>query len=280
MTQAALYYLHVPLSRLSRNVIFLGYCDPRRRFICQTRSFSFKFCLPTIYPYPTAHLPALAGLGSKGLPLKAVYSRSEQSARDFAGEAQKLLGLSAPPDAYFDTGPQSLDALLARDDIAAVVVVLPITTQPSVILKALEAGKHVLSEKPVAPDVQQGSELIKKYNRLYKPKGLIWRVAENFEAEDAYRAARAFILSGKIGTIVSFKATVINYIDQDSQWYKTAWRTVPDVSTCGPITHHLDKLLRFFHLFIVPRWIFGMQTFIHVSMDPDPYETTRWMAEW
>jgi len=200
-----------------------------------------------IYPYPTAHLPALSDLGNKALPLKAVYSRSEQSARDFADEAQKALGLPAAPDVYFDASAQSLDALLSREDIVAVVVVLPINTQPSIIRRALEAGKHVLSEKPVAPDVLQGLELIKKYNRLYKPKGLIWRVAENFEAEVAYRTVRSYALSGKIGTIVSFKATVINYIDQHSQWYKTAWRTVPDVSTCGPITHHLSNhLLRFF----------------------------------
>ncbi|KAG6897088.1 hypothetical protein C0992_004172 [Termitomyces sp. T32_za158] len=151
-----------------------------------------------------AHLPALVALGALAPPLRAVYSRSEKSAQDLAAAAAEALGLTAPPAVYHDSGPASqsdLDALLARSDISAVIVVLPITLQPSIILKAFAAGKHVLSEKPVAPGVKQGLELIKKYNDIYKPKGLIWRVAENFEAEAGFRAAGAAIAAGKIGKL-------------------------------------------------------------------------------
>ncbi|KAF4613294.1 hypothetical protein D9613_010793 [Agrocybe pediades] len=176
-----------------------------------------------------AHLPALAALGSAAPPLKAVYSRSERSAHDLAAAAAKTLGLSEPPAIFHDgdTG-SNLDALLKRSDISAVIVALPITTQPSIVLQALAAGKHVLSEKPVAPDVKQGLDLIQTYNQTYKPKGLIWRVAENFEAEPGYRKVGEIIRSGKIGKVSFFKAVVVNYIDKDSKWYKTPWRTVPD----------------------------------------------------
>jgi hypothetical protein len=57
--------------------------------------------------------------------------------------------------------------------------VLPITTQPELIRRAWRAGKHVLSEKPVAKDVKSAQELIKEYEEVYKPKGLIWKVAES-----------------------------------------------------------------------------------------------------
>lgn len=146
--------------------------------------------------------------------------------------AASSLNLASPPDIYHDGGDKSttLDALLARSDISAVIVVLTITLQPSIVLKCLAAGKHVLSEKPVAPDVAQGISLIKTYNSEYRNKGLIWRVAENFEAEPGFRVAGAAIAAGKIGKVVFFKATVVNYIDKDSKWYKTPWRTVPDVS--------------------------------------------------
>jgi len=80
--------------------------------------------------------------------------------------------------------------LLARVDITAVIVVLPITLQPSIVLKALAAGKHVLSEKPVAPDVEQGHNLISTYRQEYQPKGLIWRLAENYEAEPGIKEVR------------------------------------------------------------------------------------------
>ncbi|GLB39493.1 putative oxidoreductase family, C-terminal alpha/beta domain [Lyophyllum shimeji] len=175
-----------------------------------------------------AHLPSLAALGHAAPVLKAVYSRSEKSAHDLADAAAIALRLT-PPAVYHDGDKSTdLDALLARSDIDAVIVVLPITLQPSVILKALAAGKHVLSEKPVAPDVAQGLGLIQTYNTTYKAKGLIWRVAENFEAEPGFRAAAAAIASGKIGKVIFFRTVVCNYIDKDSKWYKTPWRTVPD----------------------------------------------------
>jgi len=176
-----------------------------------------------------AHLPALSVLGEAAPPLKAVYSRSEKSAHDLADAAATALNLTSLPSIYHDGDPTStLDALLARSDITAVIVVLPITLQPSIVVKALAAGKHVLSEKPVAPDVKQGLDLIKTYNQLYKPKGLIWRIAENFEAEPGFRAAGEVIQSGKIGNVIFFKTVVVNYIDKESKWYKTPWRTVPD----------------------------------------------------
>ncbi|KAG5732636.1 hypothetical protein E4T56_gene16758 [Termitomyces sp. T112] len=178
-----------------------------------------------------AHLPALVALGASAPPLRAVYSRSEKSAQDFAATAGQALNLAAPPPVYYDSGSASqadLDALLARSDIGAVFVVLPIALQPSIILKALAAGKHVLSEKPVAPDVKQGLELIKRYNEVYKPKGLIWRVAENFEAEPGVRAAGAAVAAGKIGKIIFFRTVTSNHIDKTSKWYNTPWRTVPD----------------------------------------------------
>ncbi|KAJ7509851.1 oxidoreductase family protein [Mycena galericulata] len=170
---------------------------------------------------------AKEALGSDALPLLAVYSRSEKSARVCADAAAEL-GLAPAPAIYHDGDPSNnLDALLARPDIIAVVVVLPITLQPSIILKALAAGKNVLSEKPVAPDVAGGISLIKTYNEKYSDN-LVWRVAENYEAEPGFRAAGEAIAAGKIGKVNFFKAVVTNYVDVEGKYYKTPWRTVPD----------------------------------------------------
>ncbi|KAI1786206.1 oxidoreductase family protein [Ganoderma leucocontextum] len=175
-----------------------------------------------------AHLPSLAKLGDV-FSLKAVYSRSNKSASAFAKDAKEVLQLQSPPDVYHDEDSAvSLDVLLARSDVDAVIVVLPITVQPEIILKALAAGKHVLSEKPVAPDVSKGRALIREYETKYKPKGLVWRVAENFEAEPGYLAARRIVQEGKLGKITYFSARSYNWIDENSKWYNTPWRTVPD----------------------------------------------------
>ncbi|KAF9232850.1 hypothetical protein BU15DRAFT_80765 [Melanogaster broomeanus] len=156
-----------------------------------------------------AHLPALQALGPLAPKLKAVYSRSEKSARELADEAATILRIT----------PQTSPPLSS---------ILPITLQPSIVLKALAAGKHVISEKPVAPDVASGLRLIATYEAEYKPKGLIWRVAENWEAEPGYIAAGQAIRAGKIGKVIFFSLRGVNYMDQDSKWYKTPWRTIPD----------------------------------------------------
>src|SRR6476646_12252441 len=44
----------------------------------------------------------------------------------------------------------SLDSLLARDDVDAVAVATPAQTHCAIAVQALEAGKHVLVEKPLA----------------------------------------------------------------------------------------------------------------------------------
>lgn len=44
------------------------------------------------------------------------------------------------------SGDDGLEQLLKREDVHAVVIALPISKQPEVIVKCLKAGKHVLSE--------------------------------------------------------------------------------------------------------------------------------------
>ena len=71
----------------------------------------------------------------------AVWSRSLKSAESVRGDAKVALYSE-------DSGEgKSLDDLLARSDIKAVTIALPIKNQPEYIRKALLAGKHVLSEK-------------------------------------------------------------------------------------------------------------------------------------
>ena len=144
-------------------------------------------------------MPALSDLGKSAPVLKEVYSRSEKSSRDLAAAAVVALKLKEPPSIYHDGDSLTdLDALLSRVDITAVTVVLPITLQPSIVLKALAAGKHVLSEKPVAPDVKQGSQSHQHMQEEYQRKGLIWRVAENCEAEPGIKKAAEIIRSRKL----------------------------------------------------------------------------------
>ncbi|KAG8906589.1 hypothetical protein FRB99_006544 [Tulasnella sp. 403] len=176
-----------------------------------------------------AHLPAIAVLAeATKLRLQAVWSRSQASASNLGRLASETLELPSTFTVYSDESGEGLDDLLSRSDVDAVIVVLPIPQQPEIIIKALKAGKHVLSEKPVAKDVQVGLKLIETYESEYKHKGPIWRVAENFECEPGILAAAAAIRAGRIGKVAYFRLTDVGTMGQDSKWYQTSWRTIPD----------------------------------------------------
>jgi predicted dehydrogenase len=117
-----------------------------------------------------AYLPALKS--SSDAVFKAVWSRSASSVDKFISEAgvENLQGFS---------GAEGFEKILADGDIQSVMIALPITSQPDLIIKCLEAGKHVMSEKPVAKDKATALGLIERYEKEFKPKGLIWRVAES-----------------------------------------------------------------------------------------------------
>ena len=70
--------------------------------------------------------------------------------------------------------------------------------------------------------------MISTYESTYKPKNVVWRVAENFECEPGYIAAGKIIRNGKIGKVFNFNLAAVNKMDKDSKWYKTPWRTIPD----------------------------------------------------
>ena len=85
------------------------------------------------------HLPALLALAAL-FDIAAIFSPSGRSAQELA-------------DLFPNSPPVTTDlaALLARPDVDAVNVVLPIRVMPDVVMAALAAGKHVISEKPIAP---------------------------------------------------------------------------------------------------------------------------------
>jgi 1,5-anhydro-D-fructose reductase (1,5-anhydro-D-mannitol-forming) len=53
-----------------------------------------------------------------------------------------------------------LDALLARDDLDGVVITTPTNVHRDVMLKAAQAGKHIFTEKVLAPTVAEAEEIV------------------------------------------------------------------------------------------------------------------------
>lgn len=164
------------------------------------------------------HLPAVEASGH--LTLKAVYSRSVKSAR--------ALQTSEAIDIYSDdsgVGKTYYDLLL-RPDIHAVIIALPIPSQPEYIEAALAAGKYVLSEKPVAKDIETARNLI-AYSKSDKVTGgARWAVAENFRFLDSFEYGRQEVR--KLGKVLGFRIKMFANVQRGGKYFETPWRKNPE----------------------------------------------------
>ncbi|BCR90475.1 Gfo/Idh/MocA family protein [Aspergillus chevalieri] len=177
------------------------------------------------------HLSSIIDSSDWGCILKAVYSRSLQSAEklaeDIPATVEKIKrGFPVPDvDIYSDdSGPgKGYTDLLARDDIMAVTIALPITIQPEYIRLAIQAGKHVFSEKPIAKDVATAIELIRWYRSQTGPdRKILWAVGENWRWMDKYKETSTVIANQ--GCPKSFRVKVHSMIKPNSKYHKTEWR--------------------------------------------------------
>jgi predicted dehydrogenase len=99
--------------------------------------------------------------------------------------------------------------LLDRDDIDVIDVVTRDGEHFPVNLAAVEAGKHVLSEKPVAHDHHD----VRRIAELARSKGLKTKVGFTFRYSPAVRYLKDMIARGDLGT-----PFIYNAYEQNSQW--------------------------------------------------------------
>jgi predicted dehydrogenase len=99
--------------------------------------------------------------------------------------------------------------LIRRDDIDLIDVCTPSHTHFELAWAALEAGKHVLCEKPVAYDFRD----TQRARDLARRNGVKTRVGLTFRFSPAMRYMRELVADGFIGTPFIF-----NGYEQNSQW--------------------------------------------------------------
>jgi len=115
----------------------------------------------------------------------------------------------------FDVPTSTADAreLFTRDDIDLVDVCTPSHTHFELAWGALEAGKHVLCEKPVAYDYRD----TERASDLARRKGLKTKVGLTFRYSPAMRYMRELVAGGFVGAPFIF-----NGYEQNSQWLDPA----------------------------------------------------------
>ena len=81
---------------------------------------------------------------------------------DFPSEELTALSNKYSDISFFD----NLDDLLNNKNITAVCIATPAVTHGDMVIKALNAGKHVFVEKPMCLDISQAENIIKLSERL------------------------------------------------------------------------------------------------------------------
>ncbi|PKS07493.1 hypothetical protein jhhlp_006097 [Lomentospora prolificans] len=169
------------------------------------------------------HLPSV--LACQNLSLKAIYSRTLASAQKAAQTIPPEASVS--PDLYSsDSGPgKSYADLLARSDIEAVIVCVNIRDGPTHAAEALSAGKHVLSEKPIAANIEAAKKLIDHWKSVVAGgKNVSLSIAENFRFFESVNFATKE--SKKLGKLNGFQGRMFFPIGTDNSWL-TDWRKQP-----------------------------------------------------
>ncbi|HUR20590.1 MAG TPA: Gfo/Idh/MocA family oxidoreductase, partial [Vicinamibacterales bacterium] len=96
--------------------------------------------------------------------------------------------------------------LLNNDSVDAVIIATPVHTHFDLALAALQAGKHVLVEKPLTQTSEQALALIAEAKR----RGLVLMVDHTFIYTGAVRKLRELVSAGELGNIYYYDSRRVN----------------------------------------------------------------------
>ncbi len=156
------------------------------------------------------YLPAFARLGDR-VEVVACASRRRENAAGYA----RLAGIPKVAGGARE--------LFAMPDLDAVFISLPIHLQPRLVLRALAAGKAVMSEKPVAHTVAAGRRLVAAAARHPRP----WLVAENYAFLPEVARLERWLRAGRLGEVRLVEARQTAWLDRRNPYFKTEWRAKP-----------------------------------------------------
>lgn len=116
--------------------------------------------------------------------------------------------------------------LLARSDVDAVVISTPAALHGKLVREFLEAGKHVLVEKPLALTADEGVQL----TALAERRGLVLMVGHTFLYNSAVRRLKQYVDDGDLGKVLYIYSQRLN-LGRVRQDVNALWNFAPhDVS--------------------------------------------------
>ena len=143
----------------------------------------------------------------------------------------------------FDEGVSDWRRIIEDPDIQVVDIATPNNSHAEIAIAAAQAGKHILCEKPLAPN----SEDAKRMLDAVQQAGVVHMVAFNYRRTPAVALARKLIEEGRIGKVLNFRGTYLQDWSADPNG-PLSWRFQKDVAgsgTLGDIATHVVDLARY-----------------------------------
>lgn len=139
----------------------------------------------------------------------------------------------------------SFEELIGDPEIDLVIVNTPDHTHFELASQAIQAGKHVVVEKPFTQTIEQGEELI----RLAASKNLLLSVFQNRRWDNDFLTVKEVISKGLLGRLVEYES----HFDRYRNFIQPGtWKEDPETGT-GTLynlgSHMIDQAL---HLFGMP----------------------------
>jgi predicted dehydrogenase len=167
--------------------------------------------------------------------MRAICGRDETAVR----EAANALGWEGYETDY--------GRMLERDDIRLVDISSSGDTHHEFVLAALEAGKHVLCEKPLANTLAEAREMVKAARRA----GTVSMVCHNYRRVPAVQLARRIIDEGRLGEVRHWRAVYLQDWLLDSAAPMT-WRLRKETGGAGPLADLGSHLVDLAHFLVGP----------------------------
>ncbi|MBR2642161.1 MAG: Gfo/Idh/MocA family oxidoreductase [Lentisphaeria bacterium] len=142
-----------------------------------------------------------------------------------------------------------LDRFLAEGDMDLVNIAVPHYDHPSIAIKAMNAGKHIIVEKPIAVHKAAAEELIRegaKHPELVQSAMFCQR------EYNAHKVIKRLIDQGELGRITRLNWIITNWFRSqryyDSGDWRASWRGEGGGVLLNQCPHQLDLM----------QWFFGM----------------------
>jgi predicted dehydrogenase len=123
--------------------------------------------------------------------------------------------------------------LIHREDVHIVDICTPGDSHCEIAIAALEAGKHVLCEKPLANTVAEAITMVEAAERA-AANGVRAMVGFNYRRVPALALARSLVLEGRIGTIRHVRAQYLQDWIVDPE-FPLVWRLQADKAGSGAL---------------------------------------------